>query len=1570
MVFKTLRRKLRLRGRKDSRNQDPLETSARPSTAEEASINTSLNPDGSSTSKLPPVDTPPSQPPPPVGVSSRSSPIPIRSDTSIRELWNEAYANLRKENQGLVAEYEDKLCGDLGVGVVSTLGSEVSMRDRMHAILQRKMDEVNRDVWKLKFGSSDLRARELAQPVLGVVNRANNFISAAVSVNPYASLAWAGVSVLLPLFLNPSEQAASLAKGLDHVSSLISQSRMWEDLYLRRYESELSAYKSSTPSHVAYRDALEQLYRQILKFQATSYCYYTKKTTSRLGLDILKLNEWDSLLNEIRDKELEFSAICASWRDMKYDEECSAAADRHKETISHWRDIGVSVSGLREAVRQAQQEKNRDEFLDWLCKVDPSVMYNGARDKHESGTCDWLVKDNKKFKSWERSPSSLIWVHGKPGCGKSIISSSVVKHLQERYTSDPEYAFAYFFFSFSDRERQKVDIMLSSLIRQLYVCRPDTPQSIKELGAYKQKGERPDTKTLENALMATTSGFSSVSLVIDALDECPTVHEERSKLLSTLSRVSAKLPDNIHIFLTSRAERDIRVAIDAIRSPPSLSRTAIDLTVDQEGVNHDIGLYVDSRLGSSNYSSWPDDVKTKVKDELIRRADGMFQYVVYQFEGLEKIDSAADIDKALEQLPFGLNATYDRVLQAIDPQFRSQIVSLLKWLVASVRPLRLEELAETWILRPEHAVPFDVTHRLFNPKDCVRYISSLVVLFVKTRGETKGDEKLPEGTYVRLAHFSVREYLTSTADNRPTGFSFTEFDAHLHIAHWSLACHLYRSTLSGDGILNLELDDYTTRNWALHLEMVPRETWSDKHVLLAARALDLGSRSLRRMLMVRTSMTRYPNRVDTNLNRVLIHCMLRAPQCYTSRLGFLKLTEMLLPGGPRAGKYLGQHDLDMALQEAAYGGNLEMIQLLLDRGACVNAKSERLGSPIWAAARNGHAAAVELLLNRGADINEQHSRFGSALQIAVENSNLYLVKLLVSHGADVNLPGIVETIPKEHWRGRIQILEYLLDSGLNINTPCGNGETALHAVANGDSEDLEAVSRLLERGADVNAQGGRYGNALQAACVGGTRKKKLVELLLKRGADINAQGGFYGSALQAACWFHNGSGLERFTGSDVELLLSRGANINAQGGEYGTALQAAAHDGRKFELVKILLGKGADIGVQGGRYGNALQAGSLYGSQESVQLLLDHGADVNATGGEYGCALQAAAQQYTIEVLELLLSKGAKVNTQGGWYGTALQAACFDDNVNAVRLLLDHGAEVNARGGRYGTALQAACHYNGRSGNDQVRVDLARLLIERGADVNLQGGESGSAWYAAVLIPISSTLDTIKPLQQLLLDHGVDVNTTQGQQHPAALQTALEFWDERSNWDNIRLNRTIINQVRFLLEHGADANIGAGLYGFPLQSACAAKRGAARAIYLLENCPELEINARGGMFGSALQAAAYSGQAETVELLLEKGADPNMGGGKYRSALNAAVFQGFWHIVEMLLKHGAKSDRQQQLEPDEEWLARIREEGVEEEDGMMEKGEVAVERYRIFWERQPLSEGTRTDDGVVKLSLD
>lgn len=217
------------------------------------------------------------------------------------------------------------------------------------------------------------------------------------------------------LFLNSSKQAALLAKGLKEIASLIVQSRMREDLYARQFEAKARACDQQMPEtlHHEYKNSLEMLYREILRFQATSYCHYASNDAFRLGLDMVKWDDWQELLGHVHDQERNFAAVEALWRDLKYDEECLAAERRHQESLQQWSEIGTDLSSLRSAVERAQAEKSRCELLHWLCDVDPSEMYNAARDKHGAGTGEWLTRESKQFRAWEESPASLLWLHGK-----------------------------------------------------------------------------------------------------------------------------------------------------------------------------------------------------------------------------------------------------------------------------------------------------------------------------------------------------------------------------------------------------------------------------------------------------------------------------------------------------------------------------------------------------------------------------------------------------------------------------------------------------------------------------------------------------------------------------------------------------------------------------------------------------------------------------------------------------------------------------------------------------------------------------------------------------------------------------------------------------------------------------------------------------------------------------------------------------------------------------------------------------------------------------------------------------
>lgn len=1454
------------------------------------------------------------------------------NDVPIRDLWKVAYDRLRQEDEKLIESYEARIQKNLNASVSQAMDSKISLRDQMDIVLRNKMDEVNQNSWKLRFGSSEVQVKNLAQSILSVVNWTNEYITVALTPNPCASMAWTGISLLLPLFLNQSKQAASRAEGLQEISSLLVQSRIREDLYVRQYEAKArtSIEDKLTLSHQEYKNRLEMLYREILRFQATSYCYYTRKNAFQLGLDVVKWDDWDKLLGQIQNQERRFAAIEKLWR---YEEVCLENERQHQESLHKLGEISTDVSGLRSAIKDAPTEERRQELLNWLSDVDPSEIYNTARDKHGAGTGEWLTRESEEFRAWKESPSSLLWLHGKAGSGKSVLSSVVIKHLRDERTSNPLTALAYFFFSFSDLKKQKVNQMLASLVKQLCSRRLDTHQPLKSLSELKEKGQRPATEILQAILTTIARGFSTVYIVIDAVDECPPLDGERRRLFDSLRQIVAATPATLHIFCTSRWEADIGSAMGTLLPPP-LQVTMINMTARRNVIDHDIGLFIDLTLASYEYGSWSEIIKVEARKSLVDRADGMFQYVFCQLEVLQRLPSPRLIREALRGLPLGLDATYDRLLLSLDVGFRSNIVGCLKWLAFSNKLLKLEQLAEIFMLCPKDGLPTDESDHFFDAKDVLKFLSGLIVDFEVARNRHTQDTC----TYVRLAHFSVKEYLISSriCEGPAKAFAFSEAEAHLYIAHCCLAYHLQRSAMAGYGPGDRHLSEYAAIQWPLHLEMVPRASWPAEVIQAARQALAIRSPSLDHQLRDKWP----PESMILYHDDKSIHLRLR-PQCYTARFGFTQLTEMLLSRETAVNQYLTQGDLNAALHDAAYGGSTEAVQLCLRKGADVNSKSEIFGDALQAAAFHGHIEIVNLLLDSHADINAQRGGWGSPLQAAAEASQLDVLKLLVSRGAKIDLPSnesgcvLTSAVPELNRFSSFECLLYLLEDGADINRRGGGIHgTALHKAAmNLRMYDAKRLFHLLlERGADVNIWGGEYGYPLQAACASGGTEE--VQLLLDRGADVNARGGKCDSALKAACRCPDQKEAKRI----IELLIDRGADVNEEGGYFGTPLQAACSKGKFEPIVHLLLDKGADVNIRGGEYGSPLNAACLFVQWEAPLSRCEeifNGVD--------------------LELLPLIgwfLDRGVELNAPCGRGGTALQAACEHSLFELVRELLDRGAEVNVQGGKYGTALQAAC-----VGKHTDRVGIFSLLLEHGADIYAEGGFFGSVWHAAA----AQLNRDFTPVLQQLLDLGADINDARGKQHPTALYAAVgRVLQGEPPWARWKANPEVdesIDRIRFLIDHGADVNLAAGIYGSPLQLACAMeaepnlnRRNSLnegyedQAIHFLKNSVNLDVDKQGGLFGSALQAATWTGKSEVVRILLDKGADVNACGGKYRSPLNAAVFRGHWDIVEMLLERGANPDCYHFQEVDKAWLHHVEK----------ECGEEAVERYQLFWAEQKI----------------
>ena len=129
-----------------------------------------------------------------------------------------------------------------------------------------------------------------------------------------------------------------------------------------------------------------------------------------------------------------------------------------------------------------------------------------------------------------------------------------------------------------------------------------------------------------------------------------------------------------------------------------------------------------------------------------------FRWVYCQIETLRRCFPTS-IRRALDELPETLDGTYEQTLRMIDKQKRDYAYRLFQCLVVSKRPLRVEELAELFAIKPDAGtVPtLDAACRPEDPEEFVLSACSTLVVVVKVNYRR----------IVQFSHFSVKEYLIS-----------------------------------------------------------------------------------------------------------------------------------------------------------------------------------------------------------------------------------------------------------------------------------------------------------------------------------------------------------------------------------------------------------------------------------------------------------------------------------------------------------------------------------------------------------------------------------------------------------------------------------------------------------------------------------------------------------------------------------------------------------------------------------------------------------------------------------------
>ncbi|KAI9737564.1 MAG: hypothetical protein M1834_009719 [Cirrosporium novae-zelandiae] len=488
------------------------------------------------------------------------------------------------------------------------------------------------------------------------------------------------------------------------------------------------------------------------------------------------------------------------------------------------------------------------------------------------------------------------------------------------------------------------------------------------------------------------------------------------------------------------------------------------------------------------------------------------------------------------------------------------------------------------------------------------------------------------------------------------------------------------------------------------------------------------------------------------------------------------------------------------------------------------------------------------------------------LYSAVKLKYMDILLALLDFGVDVNAISPLSCQPPliiAARDGNIEPVQSLLRAGAHINV-CYTEKTALTTAA--ETGNIALVKFLIQAGADINIS--EHGHTpLQAAVQ--KENVTLVRILLDLGADVNIyRTGNKSIILEEA--FKTGNN------DLVKLLLDTGANIDD-----ATKLHAMIKCDN-FEYLTEFLEAGMDInsstleicGV------TPLQTAIRYGRKETVEFLLIMGANINTPATKYYglTAFQAAVSREPIDInlVKMLLEAGADVNAPAAKYNglTALQVAVYrvPIDINLIKIFLEAGADVNAPAAKYYglTALQAVVS------RKPVDIDLVKMLLEAGADVNAPAAYCQGKTALQAAAALGGEIE----LTQMLLNAGADVN---GPAAKCCGYTALQ--------QAVRNRDSLL--IRIFLDAGADVN-----------STATESRGCSfNGICIMHGKGEEEA------WGTALQMAARCGNIESVNMLLNAGANINALASESwgQTALQAAAEAGENRVqlVELLLSRGA-----------------------------------------------------------------
>ncbi|TGO38147.1 hypothetical protein BHYA_0081g00430 [Botrytis hyacinthi] len=439
----------------------------------------------------------------------------------------------------------------------------------------------------------------------------------------HASLPWAVVRFLLQAAVSDIHSNGAILEGMEIVVNLLARYEIVEHLHLQK----------ASRSTALLTDAIVKLYTAILDYLFQAHAYFEPHILKKIAHSFFRPEEsTQEFTSSIKQNELEVEKYTRLVSD-----EVLGKVDRNMDALTQSMDVcHTSIQSLQQGVLSTKllgsdlgqrlgqlhkltqtiqqdmssaelkwnkiehhlvkalndlkdpvqriaedlssvqdnlKEEERVKVFEWLTMIPNSSHHREKLRNLLPGSCNWLLR-KKEFKEWmEASTSSILWLHGIPGSGKSMLVCHVIEYLRNRaqqHRSSAPIAYFYCARTINEPERADPTEIMRNILEQL--CSLDTetpirePVSKKYLARRKEaRGRTPEKLSLEETVDIILELLESnpATIVLDGLDECDPI--KRNDLLLGLQKIIMNSNNIAKVFIMQAEHPNPPLASCALR---------------------------------------------------------------------------------------------------------------------------------------------------------------------------------------------------------------------------------------------------------------------------------------------------------------------------------------------------------------------------------------------------------------------------------------------------------------------------------------------------------------------------------------------------------------------------------------------------------------------------------------------------------------------------------------------------------------------------------------------------------------------------------------------------------------------------------------------------------------------------------------------------------------------------------------------------------------------------------------------------------------------------------------------